>query len=349
MKHSKKKSRLSSNPVLIVSSNFSIILSGVFFILFFIGLNHFFSNKMKSLNSVLVLMEQSSSLTLSSKSILNLRAKSNNKQLIAYYQLKDSERIKNTRQYKQFLEFDPNINENERENMLEYLQKQEGGNISRSLLTIPRSIISGQASDLTQYKFKDKFCNKADVKNVAIFPLNGAAEYLVKTSLYMETRFTNTGQDLKNKETFKNRLRVCQSEINSLIVSNLEKTHLKHYISYSNLIKKQMFFLKDKYELFKNIDIAEDSKRQKKQQDQYIKNLIVEFEYYISEVNTFIKDRDKKIKLFEIADRKLDSNITFRLEKSINVYSIFFVISLMASILFYITILLFKKKYSINL
>lgn len=346
MELSEKKIRPSSNLVLIISSNFSIILSGVFFILFFIGLNHFFSDKMKSLNSVLVQMEQSSTLTLSSQSILDLRAKSKNKELIAYYQLKDLERIKSTRQYRQALEYDPNININERQNMLDYLQKQEGGNISRDLLTIPRSIIAGQEADLIQYKFKNKFCNKAEVKYVAIFPLNGAAEYLVKTSLYMQTRYTNAGQDLKNKENFKDRLEVCQSEINNLIVSNLEKMHLKHYISFSNLLKKQMFFLKDKYGLFKNID---GSKEQKNIQDQFPKNLIVEFEYYISEVNTFIKNRDKKIKLFDIADRKLDSNITLRLEKSINAYSIFFVISLMASILLYITILLFKKKYSKNL
>ena len=343
MELSKKKIGPSSNLVLIISSNFSIILSGVFFILFFIGLNHFFSDKMKSLNSVLVIMEQSSTLTLSSQSILDLRAKSNNKELIAYYQLKDLERIKSTRQYRQALEYDPDINENERKNMLDYLQKQEGGNISRDLLIMPRAIIAGQASDLTQYKFKNKFCNKAEVKHVAIFPLNGAAEYLVKTTLNMQTRYTNTGQDLKDKENFKDKLEVCQSEINNLIVSNLERMHLKHYISFSNLLKKQMFFLKDKYELSKNID---GSKEQKKI---YINNLIVEFEYYISEVNTFIKNRDKKIKLFETADSKLNSNISVRLEKSINAYSIFFVISLMASILLYITILLFKKKYSKNL
>ena len=257
--------------------------------------------------------------------------------------MKDLERIKSTRQYRQALEYDPDINENERKNMLDYLQKQEGGNISRDLLIMPRAIIAGQASDLTQYKFKNKFCNKAEVKHVAIFPLNGAAEYLVKTTLNMQTRYTNTGQDLKDKENFKDKLEVCQSEINNLIVSNLERMHLKHYISFSNLLKKQMFFLKDKYELSKNID---GSKEQKKI---YINNLIVEFEYYISEVNTFIKNRDKKIKLFETADSKLNSNISVRLEKSINAYSIFFVISLMASILLYITILLFKKKYSKNL
>ena len=309
---------------------------------------------------------------LSSPLILELRADTINKKILSNYQTLNSEKIYNKLLLNTLSELLSNAtvldiekakvklsldfsNQNMLKTFLEKMGEKENQNIADSLLLIPRTLIDYEEREQSRYRFKEKFCEELKIEKVNISQMNSSFEYRTRAifSLNKKTARLSNKENIidsqkKIEEHYKNNLKLCKNEFNNFITSSMKKMNFQYYNSYAQLLEKQKtLLLKSKPNVLSRPELRLNNEQiEIEQVSELKKKILEELNSSLKTISILTKNNENEKNFFMVTNSTEQTDIRLKFSSNINKFSIFFIISLMSSVIFFVIISLLKKRYS---
>ena len=313
----------------------SIILSAVFFGLFFFGLNHFYGNKMDYFQKNTIKITGKLRLALISDKLLDAHNAKKNDQTLFYV---DELKKANDQRY---------VSSSESE--MQFYNLVDGlGNNKIPSPGAEQIIFSEVINEIKQYKSKEFYCEKIKIQKIEF--LNGSTggfRHILKVEYNLEDKPIALLVLNKNiQEEYKNKSNLCHKNIENLAIEKLEEAYKEVLLMAHDMKTVQIASLKNQTHYnSKIIEKKAEALGGKTEIDQYVKKSVLEILYDDLKKLDFLIDVKNKTKLFKIQFVKEEIDISFGRGNYINKYSIFFIISLLISIVFFITTQMLKKIF----
>lgn len=306
-------------------SYISIILSAVFFGLFFFGLNHFYGSKMDYFSQSTVTITGKLRYSILSDKLMDLYSKEQNDHSLFYV---DEIKKKNDNETRHI----PSLNQ------FEVIKNTKGKN--RPVDPNQDRIILTEVTEfIEEYNFKESYCKNFKFKsNQLLSPNVGGFQHILTIRYNQEFQvITHPVLDKNSKEKYKNKSKLCLKKIENLALEKINELYEETHVL---ALKKKVLQISN----LKNQTHFDDLGTKKLIEGRVKKKVLNMLNEDLKELDLLI-DVKNKTKLFKVESVKEKIDISFGRGNYINKYSIFFIISLLISIVFLITTKMLKKIF----
>lgn len=319
-----KNLRKGKNKNFLISSEllYPSILTVVFFCLIFFGLNHFYADKMEYFKKSPITIVGNIRLSFVSDKLITLDNTNKSDKILFYL----------------------NISKHNNNNIYENIASLK----LDDLLTLLKSEIIYDNSQqiifrqielyLKEYKFNDPFCENLRIEQAVFFNDRSQALNILNIKYILQDKATTHLIAKKNLQyDYENKVNLCHKVFENLVIEKLDEKYKELHLLQYDILKLQIGSLKinDNYKVL-GIKIKLDEEL-KKSALEVLNDQLKELDFLIDDKN--------KTKLFKTHSRYEQIDVSIGRGNYINEKSIFFIISLLMSIIFFFTAKIFKKIY----